>query len=324
MTTPTTASAAILTDSQLARATEAAGVLIAWSGLGRLTRAQLAEVLASVGASDTWLPAAKSARAQAGRVAELLVGSGLVVRATRAAGQSVTARGFKARWTVGTVDHAQLGDRYGKTIMTIVLGQDDQLTVEAAPGFEERAAYVTAEFGRRVGAEEYDAGDVTSWFRSLLTMRLGAMPLGGCVFVPASRSECAEAIGTALSKIWGTAWMIPGIPVTGSTQLRAGLVHGIEAEVVALVTEIDLLREIDGVRSTAGRVPARQAAARLVACQNLLLRTRSFADLVGPKHVAHVVGMLTAQIALLDSETDATSMRAAEIEEELAREASAN
>jgi hypothetical protein len=317
MTTPNTAASAILTDAQLSHATEKAGVLIAWTGMGRMTRAGLAEVLASVGASDTWLPAAKSARAQAGRVAELLVGSGLVVRSFRAAGKSVAQRGWRARWTVGTVDHGNLGDRYGQTIMTITLGQDDQLSVESSPGYEERASYVTAEFSRRVGAEEYDAGDVTGWFRGLLTFRLGGVALGGCTFVPASRSECAEAIGAALSKVWGANWMIPAIPVAGSTQLRTGLVRAVETEVVDLVTESGNLRiERQGV-------PAAQAARLLVASQTLLVRVRSFADLVGAKHVAHLVGMLTTQIGLLSSETDDTSLRAAEIREEMDREEAA-
>ncbi len=202
------------------------GVLVGWSGRGKLTRGAL---VAAIAEHDVKPPAATSARAQAGRVMSALTGSGYVVRIARGGG-AVT------QWTVGSVNHkSAIGSEFGTTEMRASLSATGELTTDGSEGL---GAKVKAEFAALVGEEIYQAGDVTSWLGGVLASRYDAVRFGVGWYVPARHAAAAGALCATVSKIFGVDWIVPALPVATSDQLRDGIVRGLTSEVDALMARM--------------------------------------------------------------------------------------
>lgn len=208
---------------------EGHGVLVGWSGKGKLTRGAL---VAAIAEHDVKPPAATSARAQAGRVMSSLTGLGYVVRIARAG--SVVANG--TMWTVGKVNHRSLvGSELGSVEMRATLQADGQLVTE---GHEGLGAKVAANYAALIADEIYQAGDVTSWLGGVLAVVYDAVRFGVGWYVPAKHASAAGALCATVSKIFGTDWIVPALPVATSDQLRDGIVRGLTSEVDALMARM--------------------------------------------------------------------------------------
>jgi len=264
---------------------EGCGVLVGWSGKGKLTRGAL---VAAIAEHDVKPPAATSARAQAGRVMSALTGSGYVVRIARGGG-AVT------QWTVGVVNHkSAVGSELGSVEMRASLSADGTLTTEGSEGL---GAKVRAEFAALVGEEIYQAGDVTSWLGGVLASRFDAVRFGVGWYVPARHAEAAGKLCATMSKIFGVDWIVPALPVATSDQLRDGIVRGLTSEVDALMARLATERATAKINADAaplrqpGKIPSgdigpKRAGTFLVDLRGIGARIVAYGQVLGEERLA--------------------------------------
>lgn len=215
----------------------ASGIFLGFAGAGNLERSQIAQVLAAADLPAEWLPSAKSAHAQAGRVVGDLSGNGYVVRAARVPtgtkAKTATERGWRARWTVGAGNmSANVGEAFGRTVLTVTLTATDALVIE---GEEHLAARVRADFDTACRTDLYPVSSVSDWLRATLTGRFRAARVGGNWYVRRKYAADAERLCTELAKLWGTAWLLPAIPMATCDELCRGLVDNFAREADAVL-----------------------------------------------------------------------------------------
>lgn len=211
---------------------EGSGVLVGWSGRGKLTRGALVEALGSISGVGVKAPVATSARAQAGRVMSSLTALGYVVRVARAG--TVAANG--TLWTVGSVNHRSVvGAELGSVELRATLQADGRLITE---GHEALGAKVAADYAALIADEIYQAADITGWLGHTLATVYDAVRFGVGWYVPARHAHAAGELCAVVSKIWGADWIVPALPVATSNQLRDGIVRGLTSEVDALMARL--------------------------------------------------------------------------------------
>jgi hypothetical protein len=207
---------------------EGHGVLVGWSGKGKLTRGALVEAIAS---AEAKAPLAASARAQAGRVMSTLTGLGFVVRVARenkAVGTTM--------WTVGKVNHKSLvGSELGSVEMRVTLNANGELATEGNVALGER---VRTEYQLALDSEIYQAADITGWLGRTLMLTYSAVRFGVGWYVPACHADAAGKLCAAVAAVWGTDWIVPALPVATSDQLRDGIVRGLTGEVDGLMARL--------------------------------------------------------------------------------------
>lgn len=286
------------------------GILTGWSGSGELKHTSIVAILASVGMRTDWAPSPKSPHAHATAALQLLTHSGRVLRSERGRkvqyeelpGGTYGFRNYSARWTVGDPQHGQVGDKFGRVVMSAGLTAGGELHLTGEPHLTER---VRAEWDRRQAAEVFSAADVTDWLRLMLTRRFGAVRLGTGYYIRGAHAEQAARLCEAVSQRWGKAWIVPALPVSTSNQLRAGLVRGLADEAAAVLDELGAYQKA----SPLGSVGPKGAATLLAKLRDVYERSKGYADLLGPASVAELRSRLQAAVAVLEPLCDDTAQR---------------
>jgi hypothetical protein len=207
---------------------EGHGVLVGWQGQGKLSRGALVAAIETLGVR---VPLATSARAQAGRVMGELNGLGYVVRVAREARAVNTTI-----WTIGRVNHKSLvGSELGEVTMRATLHPDGSITTDGGGGLAEQ---VQAKYKTLVEGEIYQAADITGWLVRTLMIGYDAVRFGVGWYVPARHAAAAGELCATVSKIWGSDWIVPALPVATSDQLRDGIVRGLTDEVASLLHKL--------------------------------------------------------------------------------------
>jgi len=289
-------------------AAEGHGALIGWCGAGSLTRSKLAEILEVAGCPASWLKATKSARAYAGQAVMSLNASGLVARAVPG--------GPSPRWLVGTVGASGAegaGEAYGLVKLAVTL-TDDGLVYE---GDTVLATRVQGHFDAAIGSESVTAGEITRWLRGILIDQLGAVAFGGAYYVPRSSVDLAGRLCEELSRVWGSQWIVPALPVATSEQLSEGIARGLEAEVAGIAEESAKARAARAEKSGAD-IGAKAATTYLLRLTAIAERVASYAPLIGDARVARIRKAANEVILSLQDLSHDTAVRGALIWEEIA------
>lgn len=208
------------------------GVIVGWSGSGKLMRADTLQALESAGLPSSWAPGSKSAAAHASAALMGLRNRGYVVR------RQAKPDSADARWLVmrAQLQGGNVGDYAGRIALTVEL-TGDAMSVQG----DDRSLIdaVTADYTMRLQCEQYSAGEVTAWLRRTLYRQCGATSLGIGYYVPAHGRFNATALCAAVSKVWGIAWIVPPLPVMTSPELQAGLARGFADDVAAIQRSFD-------------------------------------------------------------------------------------
>lgn len=295
---------------------DGSGVLIGWMGFGEMTRGNIAAVLASVGLPTDWTPKGKTAHNHAAAALAELTNQGRILRAERGRHVRGTAMGigtfaglprnYVARWTVGNPTHGQVGEHMGEIILTAALTVAGNLDCE---GNIELCEHVRVEFNRRIHNEVLKAGEVTDWLRETIVTRFGGVRLGVGWYIPHSSAVDCERLCEALSNAWGQAWILPALPVSTSDQLRKGLVRGLTDEADAVLAELEAQRVAARKERPGSDIGPRAAASMLARVREVFMRSRGYAELLGPEMVAVLRGHLGDAVATLEPLCDDTAQR---------------
>lgn len=264
---------------------EGHGVLVGWSGKGKLTRGALVDAIEGTGIKP---PVATSARAQAGRVMSALTASGLIVRVAR----DEKGPAGTTMWTVGKVNHrSAVGSELGSVEMRATLTAAGELVTEgnAALGEVARTQYRAA-----VDAELYQAADVTGWLGQALRTAYDAVRFGVGWYVPARHAEAAGKLCAAVSAVFGCDWIVPALPVATSDQLRDGIVRGLTSEVDALMARMATERATADAAakakysrgSSTGDIGPKRAGTFLVELRAIGARIVAYGQVLGEERLA--------------------------------------
>lgn len=271
------------------------GVLGGYRGLGALTRALLADYAARAGLPEEWLPAPKDPRTQLARA---------VTAVARAAGLTVERDDSTAGvlWLLvqGRHDGAyEIGAAYGQVALVVTLGFEGALEIDTDRDDLRQA--VQAEYQRRVGAELYQASDVTRWLHEIHRDRLGGVRYGTGWYVPRANRQIAEAITAVLwgDAHWGEGWMDPPLPVATSAQLATGIAKGLIAEVGEVSAELIRVREAR--QAAGGDIGQRAAEGFVIRFRAVDQRVAAYANLLGPDNVADCRATIADAMIALDS-----------------------
>lgn len=305
-------------------AAEGHGVLLGFSGRGEVKRGQIVAALDEAGLPESWAPSAKSAHAQAGRVVGELNARGLVVRADRTRSVKRTQRDgvaptWTARWYVARVSSgADVGSTMGAVVLTATLMVDGEFRVEHDEDHAELAADLRARFAAAVNEETYAASDVTDWVRGVMVQHFRAARLGGTWYVRQSMAKPAERLLRVLSSFWGENFLLPGLPVATTDQLREGLADGLVGEVDALMTDFaDMVAALEPGKLLSPRAAATMHR-RLTALGE---RCAAFAALLGDDYVRPLRARLVEASEQIQEHTNDVAVRFGLIFDELARDA---
>lgn len=319
---PTAAGVEYLTHGQLIAGVQegAIGGLVSWSGLGSLTRGQILETLAAAGLDAKLAPKARTAHAQAGHVLNRLNLDGYVVRAIPVSERKALET-WRARWNIARVTtKAGVGESAGSVAMVADLDATGVLTIAhgETDGDSIELSRVTRDaFARRVASEIFTAAEVTDWLAGVVRTTWRGVKLGGSWFVPSEHVDAAEALCTVLSRGWGTAWMVPAIPLTNSGKLRASLAGSLVGEAAAVLGDLQAAQlEAAAAGKPLGDKIATNLQTRL---ETVRERIVSFAAVLGADVLGDVRARVQAAIASLDGVASDISQRFALIFEELAR-----
>lgn len=276
------------------------GVLVGWSGKGRLTRGALLDAIALLAVKA---PQATSARAQAGRVMSDLTGLGYVVRVAReGAGQA-----NHTMWTVGRVNHrSAVGAELGSVEMRATLRPDGTISTEGNEGL---GLQVQAKYAALVEGEIYQAGDITSWLGRTLSVAYDAVRFGVGWYVPARHAAHAAELCATVSKIWGTDWIVPALPVATSDQLRDGIVRGLTSEVDALMARLATERATadaaakakDGRASSVGDIGPKRGQTFLHELRGIGARIVAYGQILGEERLASAQEQVRQAVAELET-----------------------
>lgn len=284
------------------------GVLVSWSGKGELTRGQILECLETAKLPADWAPTARSAHAQAGHAVDTLNGRGYVARSARSGGKTAEERGWRARWTVGTVSAgASVGAAYGETVLVATLASDSALVLD---GQSDLAAEVRVEFDRLTAGEIVGSADVTAWLRGVLVGRLGSVRLGGSYYVPRASVAQAVAICEAVSAIWGCDWMLPALPIATSEQLQRGLANGLTAEAATVLDDLATARAV-AAKDGKAEIGGRAAATLLAKLRTVAERAQQYQALLGDDCTRQVRTAVAAAIETVMPLVSDTTQRGA-------------
>lgn len=304
---------------------EGSGVLTGWAGFGELSRGRLEALFAEHGFDPSMLPAPKSAHAHAGFALGMLNGGGYVVRADRGGrrvGQLVMSndgvpRKFQARWVVVVINHgvAEVGSHAGTTVMTAVLMMDGRLELSGPANLVDK---VREDYTRRVATEVYPAAEITLWLRSLLRTRYGAIRLGGNWYIPHKYAEQGEHLATAIGMIWGTDWMLPALPVSTCSQLKAGLAKSLIQEAADVLSDLEAQR-VQARKATPPKTEVGSAAATTLVgrLKVIAMRINDQSRYLGSDVFSKAREAVMAAVAVLEPICSDTSIRAELIRQEM-------
>lgn len=305
------------TDVVAGARSEASYLMLAWNGAGELSRGSLVTALLELEADHgvrVSPPAAKTAHAHLGKAVDLLRYKGFKVSAER--GRNRRDRAVRAAWVIGEGNtRGDIGDNFGRIVMRVTLNPDDTVSYSYEDGYAGMADEVSAEYRRTSGAEMYPPGDVTQWMNGILRMNFRAVRMGQVWVVPSDKARAAEQFCQALADRceWGRDWMLPGIPVTSTTQLIAGMARGLMEEAK------QVLKDLEYQRTQAQNTPRKEigpaAAATLLArLQVISERVTSYATALGSDVVVTVRNSVDEAMAIVRPLADDASQRGAMLE----------
>lgn len=298
-------------------------ILLAFRGRGELARKAHVSAIVQAGFPAALAPKVKSCHAHAARALETLQGRGYVVRADRSRGSARLAQRplptWSARWTVIEVRHgSEVGTVGGSVYLTAEL-HGDELRLE---GPSETCAAIQASYRKFVDGEIYDATDVSSWLRSTMISEFRAAPLGGCWYVKRRYAAAAERLVQAMAGTgWGQDFMLPGLPVATTDQLKAGIALGLRDEVNTLIDEYREAR--DHAAEERKTISSRAATALHDRLTKLAERVASFGVLLGEHHTRPLRDQLVKASEEIQEHMSGISIRFGLIFDELRRDAAA-
>jgi hypothetical protein len=280
------------------------GVLCGYRGEGAMQRSTLADLARRAGLPEQWLPAPKEARVQLQRaVAGVASAQGLSAERDVKRDRNVA---WVSRWmlvSANTNDDPTVGAPFGSIMLVVTLADDGTLAFETGDT-DVLSTMVRAEYERRVGAELYQASDVTRWLHEIHRERLGGVRYGAGWYVPRAKRSVAEAITQVFwgEARWGEAWMDPPLPVASSEQLSIGIANGLIAEVGEVIAELENQR----VRRREANGPAADigpsaAEGFLVRFRYVGKRVDAYAELLGPDRVTECLDTIADAMIALDS-----------------------
>lgn len=292
----------------------AIGGLVSWTGSGSLTRRAILDMLVRTGLDAALAPNPKSAHAQASKVLATLNFDGYIVRAVPAQ----MRKDWRARWTAARVQTgAGVGESVGAVTLVASLDAGGVLTIVDDGTDPLLAPRLIREYEARVAAEMFTAGEVTDWLGRTIRRAWRGAQLGGSWFIPSEHLDEAERFCEALSKRWGTTWMVPAIPLTTSGKLRASLASSLVREAEDVLADLQAAQiEADAGGRGIGDTKATTLVRRLEAVRE---RAIYYAEVLGSAEVVGIRIRVAAALVALDGVASDISQRFALIFEELAR-----
>lgn len=216
------------------------GVMTGFRGDGPLVRSRLLDMGRRSGIDETWMPPAKDAKVQLSRaIRKIALHHGMSAEPEKKKNrQVVEARDWASCWSIissgGEGAAPRAGEAFGRRTLVATLFDDAQgQSIEFDPPDHPLAVAVQEEYDRIIGAEVFQAADVTGWLNRIHRDLLLGVRYGAGWYVPREHRAIAEQIAETfwVEERWGEAWMYPPLPVASSDQLSRGIAFGLQAEV---------------------------------------------------------------------------------------------
>jgi hypothetical protein len=265
------------------------GVIFGFRGLGAMTRGRLVDIARRCSLPPEWLPMPKEPQVQLTRAVRDVAGDTYnAERELKKSRQVVEAREWTSRWMLvrrvageGT-SVPQAGQTFGEIALVATLYPDGSLEFDGDEGL---ATAVRDRFDERVGAERYEAADVTRWINDVHRFHLDAVRYGAGWYVPRRYRQISERITEVFwgEERWGEAWMDPPLPVATSAQLSLGIANGLCSEVDEVLEDLAGQREARRKASDDPKadIGARAAETFMVRLSKVGSRIVAYADVMG-------------------------------------------
>lgn len=272
-----------------------------WSGLGETNRQDLEYQLAKGGYPISWSPKKQTARHYLGKAMDKLRGEYTVKNES---GESISkaTKNYTTRWFVGIANFSVDDDRFGSKDCMVTLRKTGQLEFE---GNQATAEVIQNEYDRCVEEEIFKCDVMQSWLKDIMKDQFNALKYGPNYIVPKEHAPEAELFLTVISEIWGSQWLLPGLPMAQTVELK-------EALAKSLVDEIK--ERLQKISDEAGY---RAKKSYLKDLKDLLERAKGYQNVIGSDNLAMVAKAAEKTINELSQGMTATEIRGNLIWEEL-------